>query len=211
MKRQTRTIGCELIVVLGAGVNKYGKPSKRTVTRTLAALQLARQLPEATIIVTGDGRSNKWAPRYFTEAAAMTRILQSNGIDSSRILQEHQAVDTMGNAILVAVSFLMNATPRKIYLVTSPLHAERASVMFRGVFGPAWPVEVYASEACDGDEPKGANEKGGIEWAQRFLRATTPGVFETAVLRLLEVGKPRYRQIGLQAMLSRRNGERCTT
>jgi hypothetical protein len=208
MKYQTRTIGGELIVVLGAGVDKDGVPSKRTVARTLAALQLAKQLPEATVIVTGNGRSNKWTPRSLTEAAAMTRILEKNGIERSRIRQEYQAVDTIGNAILVAARYLMDTTPRKIHLVTSPFHAERASVMFHGIYGTAWPIEVCASEACDGDDVKGAQEHGGIEWANRFLEATTPGDFDSAIRRLLEIGKPIYRQLGLRALLSDRSRAR---
>lgn len=193
--KNTRTMGRELIVVLGAGVTANGAPSERTAARTQTAVLLAKQLPEATIIVTGDGRPDKQAPRSKTEASCMARILRANGISGSRIRLEHQAVDTMGNTILVAARFLMNATPRKIHLVTSPFHAERASVMFRGIYGPCWPIEVHTSAVCDGDEAKGVNEHGGIEWALRFLEGTTPGDFMTAILRLREVGKPVYRQL----------------
>ena len=125
----------------------------------------------------------------------MARILIKMGISPKRILREHQACDTIGNAVLSAARYLVGQTPRKIYVVTSPFHAERALTMFRGVLGPKWTVEPYLSEEIDGDDYKGSRESGGIEWAHKFFEKTVPGDISSAVNRLLEIGKPRYREL----------------
>jgi hypothetical protein len=101
----------------------------------------------------------------------------------------------MGNAVLSAARYLVGQEPRKVYVVTSPFHAERALTMFRGVLGPNWTVEAYLCDEIEGDAYKGARESGGIEWAHKFFEQTVPGDISSAVNRLLEIGKPRYREI----------------
>jgi hypothetical protein len=125
----------------------------------------------------------------------MARILIELGISPKRILREHQACDTMGNAVLSAARYLVGQKPRKIYVVTSPFHAERALTMFRGVLGPNWTVEACLSKEIEGDDFKASKESGGIEWAYKFFEKTVPGDISSAVHRLIEIGKPRYREL----------------
>jgi uncharacterized SAM-binding protein YcdF (DUF218 family) len=194
--KNSGTLGPAIAVVLGAGLETDGSASERTIVRTEAAVQIAKRYPELTVIVTGDGRTDtNRILRSHSEASCMAQILQRGGIARSRIRLEHQARDTMGNAILVAARYLLGQAPRKIYLVTSPFHAERALVMFRGVYGPDWDIELYASGLAEGDLPKGLMEAGGIQWARRFLETTTPGDFVSAIDRLLTFGKPCYRKM----------------
>jgi DUF218 domain len=196
VKRSTGPLGPSIAIVLGAGVNLDGTASSRTRIRAEAAARLAHANPELSIIVTGDGREKtcrKFAS--LSEASNMARILIESGISPKRILREHQACDTMGNAVLSAARYLVGQTPRKVYVVTSPFHGERALTMFRGVLGPNWTVEAYLSEEIDGDDYKASRESGGIEWAHKFFEQTIPGDISSAVNRLLEIGKPRYREI----------------
>jgi uncharacterized SAM-binding protein YcdF (DUF218 family) len=195
LKHRNGPLGPTIAIVLGAGINGDGIASPRTRVRAEAAARLAHANPELTLIVTGDGRS-KSRMRYLSlsEASNMAKILIKSGIAPNRILREHQACDTIGNAILSAARYLVDQEPRQIYVVTSPFHAERALTIFRGVLGPAWTVEAYLSEEIEGDAVKGANESGGIEWAHRFFEQTIPGNIASAINRLLAIGKPRYRQ-----------------
>ena len=190
-------LGPEIIIVLGAGVTADGQPSERTIARVNEAAVLARTIPDVTIIVSGDGRTaaNK-RKRSQTEASAMTRLLLAmNRFPKESILPEHQARDTMGNIILSAARYLIGKPPRKIHLVTSPFHGARALTMARGVLGDQWPIELHVCAVCEGDEPKGRNEAGGIEWAKRFFETTTPGDITSQIDRLLAVGKPAYRSM----------------
>lgn len=196
MKCFSRPLGPAVAIVLGGALNSDGSPSKRTVLRAEAAAELALRHPQMTIIATGDGRNAELrAKRSLTEAVHMKRIICKRGVSGKRILQEHEACDTIGNIILVATRFLKNQKPRPVYIVTSPFHGERALLMCRFVLGSDWPVEFYPSAVAEGDKLHALREAGGIAWAQEFFAPMTPGNIAQAEDRLRTVGKERYRAI----------------
>jgi hypothetical protein len=189
-------LGPTVAIVLGAGIEPGGKASTRSRARAEAAARLAQAIPEMSIIVTGDGRKNSIERHTrLSEASCMARILIENGISRKRIFREHQAVDTAGNAVLSAARFLAGKKPRHVYVVTSPFHAERALIYFRGVLGPECVVEPWLCEKVPDDDRKGSLESGGIDWARRFFDTTIPGNICSMVDRLLTIGKPRYRRL----------------
>ncbi len=175
-----------IAVVLGGGMTKKGKSGHATNLRALAGVRLAKANPTWTFILSGDGRKSN-----LTEAESMARIFEANGIERSRLLLEDEARDTIGNAVLVAARYLRHVQPRKLYVVTSPFHATRALLLFRGVLGPNWDIEVVTSANAHGDSNRRANEPGGIEWTHRFLAGITPGDLRAATARLL-ADRPFY-------------------
>jgi uncharacterized SAM-binding protein YcdF (DUF218 family) len=171
-------------VVLGGNLTKKGTPSQATMLRALRAVELAKANPDLIVILSGDGRTS--ARSKQTEAELMARILESNGISRSRLLIEDEARDTVGNAVLVATRYLKNMTPRQLFIITSPFHAERALLQFSGVLDPAWQIEVVVSKVARLDRKRGANESGGIEWTRNFLAGIQPGDLTALTARLLE-------------------------
>jgi uncharacterized SAM-binding protein YcdF (DUF218 family) len=178
-------IGVEpFVVVLGGGMTNDGKSGQATKLRALAAVKLAKANPSWTFILSGDGRVHP-TQSVLTEAECMAEIFEAHGIDRSRLLLEDESRDTIGNAVLVAARYLRHLQPRRLYVVTSPFHAARALLLFRGVLGNDWNIEVSTSSTTRGDAARRANEPGGMEWTHRFFTGITPGNLSASIARLL--------------------------
>jgi uncharacterized SAM-binding protein YcdF (DUF218 family) len=194
-KRLNYNLGSSLIVVLGGGLYADGTPWPATKFRAEAAVNLARTFPDASIICSG-GLAVHATSSFTSEAAMLAQIIWKAGIDPRRILVEWESVDTIGNAILVACRYLERQKRRPIHLVTSPFHAARASLTFRSVLGPAWPVQVHTCEPAADDAIRAAKEQD-LTRTIEFFRPVTPGNFPQTAKRLLEIGKPHYKNMPL--------------
>jgi len=179
-----------IVVVLGGGMSNDGRGGPATILRARKAVKLAKANPTWTFILSGDGRADP-ASSDLTEAQLMARILVEAGVDRSRLLLEDESRDTIGNAVLVAARYLRHLQPRTLYVVTSPFHATRALLLFRGVLGPAWDVQVAASSPARGDATRRANEPGGIDWTRRFFAGITPGDLKACIRKLI-ADRPGY-------------------
>ena len=179
-----------IVVVLGGGMSNDGRGGPATILRARKAVKLAKANPTWTFILSGDGRVDP-ASSDLTEAQFMARILVEAGVDRSRLLLEDESRDTIGNAVLVAARYLRHLQPRTLYVVTSPFHATRALLLFRGVLGPAWDVQVAASSPARGDATRRANEPGGIDWTRRFFAGITPGDLKACIRKLI-ADRPGY-------------------
>ncbi len=178
-----------VVVVLGGGMNSDGTCGQATILRARKAVKLAKANPLWTFILSGDGRVNPASG--LTEAEYMARIFEASGIDRSHLLLEEESRDTIGNAVLVAARYLRHLQPRTLYVVTSPFHATRALLLFRGVLGASWNVEVAPSSPARGDAARRANEPGGIDWTKRFFTGISPGDLRACISRLL-TDRPAY-------------------
>lgn len=112
------------IVVLGYGLLPDGAMRPELVNRMQAAWLQAIASPLSPIVVTGGNPRNG-----ITEAAAMERWLLDRGIPGSRIMAEHRAGSTVGNA-LHASKMLRDAGATSAIVVTSPNHIRRAVADF---------------------------------------------------------------------------------
>ena len=180
-------------VVLGAGMSQSGAPGRATVLRAEAAIKLAKNNADLLVILSGDGRIDRTSGG-ITEAEAMAQIFEENNIGPDRLLLEEESRDTIGNAVLVAARYLRNMKPGKLFLVTSPFHAERSKLSFAGVLDPAWDLEVVVSETAPTDAARWAMESGGVQWTKDFLVGIAPGDLTAVIERLLEC-KPFYAEI----------------
>lgn len=179
-----------IVVVLGGGMYSDGRGGPATILRARKAVKLAKTNPSWTFILSGDGRVDP-SKSNLTEAEFMARIMESNGVDRSRLLLEDESRDTVGNAVLVVARYLRHLQPRTLYVVTSPFHATRALMLFRGVLGAQWDVQIAASSPARGDAARRANEPGGIDWTRRFFAGITPGDLRACISRLL-ADRPTY-------------------
>ena len=81
------------ILVLGSRINQNKKPAKITQERLDAALLLAKNNPQAKIIVSGA----KGADEPVSEAFSMKNYLITHHIRADRIISEDKAGDTAEN------------------------------------------------------------------------------------------------------------------
>jgi hypothetical protein len=195
LSKRKRRLGQEITIVLGGGLWSDGTPGRVTILRAETAVQIAKAHPKATVILSGDGRKDFNRQTARTEAWHMARVLRKNGVSGRRLLLETESRDTIGNAVLVWAKFLREQKPRKIYLVTSPFHAERALIAFRGVLGEGWDIEIVLCAEAPGDDVRLAGEPGGIEWMKKFFVDMPAADLQAITDRLLAVGKPYFRSI----------------
>lgn len=98
------------IVVLGSRVTD-GQPGALLISRLDKALQVARQMPDAAVIVSGDG-----------EAAVMARYLTEHGLDTQRIVEEPCATSTNEN---LENCHALARYAGKYHVVTNEFHGMR--------------------------------------------------------------------------------------
>lgn len=195
LSNRKRRLGSPVAIVLGGGLFADGTPGRATVLRAETAAKLAKAHPRMTLILSGDGRTDLNRQTAKSEAWHMAQILARHNVSQKRVLIEDEARDTIGNAVLSVGRYLRGKKPRKVIIVTSPFHAQRALLVFRGVLGAAWDIEICVSETAEGDDRRLAAEPGGIDWTNRFFEDLDAGDFTQIVTKVLKVGKPYFRKI----------------
>jgi uncharacterized SAM-binding protein YcdF (DUF218 family) len=196
------SLGKRVVVVLGGGLHADGSPWDATRLRAQAGARLALADPDMTVILSGAGARIVRDRNAPTEAAVMAQLVLEDGVGRNRLFIEPESIDTVGNAILSSARFLYGKKPRPITVVTSPFHAVRAGIAFRGVLGPAWSVVVHTADPATDDTERTAGELGGIGWMNRFFESVTPGDLPGIVQHLFEVGKPYYRDLPILSRLA---------
>ncbi|WP_059173128.1 ElyC/SanA/YdcF family protein [Bacillus sp. FJAT-27445] len=112
------------IVILGYALADDGTMREPLIERLKAGLAVAKQYPNSKIIVTGG------VPKEgITEADAMNKWLNANGIAADRIIMENKSTDTVENA-LFTTAILEKEGLKDVTLVTSASHMRRALTIF---------------------------------------------------------------------------------
>jgi len=112
----------DYIVILGAGLYR-GAPSLTLLRRINAAINYSNENPHVKIIVsggTGEGQRT-------SEALAMARVLENNGINSDRIIIEDRSSSTYEN--LKFSGELISDLDKKIIISSSEFHLFRAKII----------------------------------------------------------------------------------
>ena len=107
----------QTILILGSRINQNKKPAKITQERLDAALLLAKNNPQAKIIVSGA----KGADEPVSEAFSMKNYLITHHISADRIISEDKAGDTAEN-----IAYSKKYFDAKTVIVTSDFHLYRA-------------------------------------------------------------------------------------
>ena len=105
------------ILVLGSRINQNKTPAKIPQERLDAALLLAKNNPQAKIIVSGA----KGADEPVSEAFSMKNYLITHHISADRIISEDKAGDTAEN-----IAYSKKYFDGKTVIVTSDFHLYRA-------------------------------------------------------------------------------------
>lgn len=178
------------IILLGGGQDQVMAKLRRDPAalneagdRILKTLLLARQYPDAPIVLSG-GSAN---PQYdmLAEAAASAELLQGAGLAPERLWQEGASANTWENAEethrLLAEKGLLPATDGKVWLlVTSAWHEPRALSFFTANGIPVWPAPTDFRTLEDGGLP-------GTDWGNLAL-----GLEATRILIAESVGIVTY-------------------
>lgn len=117
------------IVVMGYQLESNGAMRPELEDRMRVTLASALKYPNAYILCTGGGTASKNSK--VTEAGKMASWLRRNGIDSSRIIVEYNALSTVQNAIY-GCQLLYRDYPqvRSLAVITSDYHIYRSCLYF---------------------------------------------------------------------------------
>ena len=134
------------IIILGGSINPKISAARNSIEltenagRITAAAYLARRFPRARVVFSGG--SGDIDDRSAREAPLAGRLLQSLGVDPSRITLEDRARNTAENAALTQ-KLLQPKAGEKWLLITSAYHMPRAIGCFRkeGFTVEAYPVD----------------------------------------------------------------------
>lgn len=105
------------ILVLGSKIESDGQPASMTKNRLDTALTLAKNNPQARVIVTGYQSSAS----PVSEAEGMATYLKAHGLNSDRIIEEKKARNTVEN-----FAFSKKYVQGKTLIVTSDFHLYRS-------------------------------------------------------------------------------------
>ncbi len=152
----------DYVILLGGGISKDGKLPKSVVARGEKAAEYLNQHKNAICVVSGG--TLHFLP--VAEAPELKRLLEKNGVESSRILVEDQALDTIQNfkysckmlADFEGVS-QQQILDSRIAVVTSYFHLRRAErlakrmgfTQIKGIGSKTSPINVphcYVREIC---------------------------------------------------------------
>jgi uncharacterized SAM-binding protein YcdF (DUF218 family) len=106
------------VIILGAGLNG-SRPSLTLLQRINAAIDYLEENTNTDVIVSG----GKGFRETSTEAEVMSKLLQNNGIERSRIIPERRSTNTYENLIYSKELIDIN---KKIIIVSSGFHLFRA-------------------------------------------------------------------------------------
>ena len=141
------------IVVMGYYLESNGAMRRELEKRMEVALASALKYPNAYILCTGGGTASKKSS--VTEAGQMAKWLIRNGIDSSRIIVEDNAMSTIQNAIY-GCELLYRSYPqvRSLAVITSDYHIYRSCLYFHtqaaldAYDAGVTPMRVVANATC---------------------------------------------------------------
>lgn len=131
------------IVTLGYALDPDGSMNKVLIQRLEKTLELARQLPDAMIVVTGGVPQS-----HQTEGKLMSQWLVEKGIDSQRIYQDNFARSTVENALFSRYALAKHRIKNAV-IVSSGSHVRRAQALFTIASWETGPRDIrYVSVAA---------------------------------------------------------------
>lgn len=122
--RAQRPEDADLIMVLGFQLTRDGRPRDRLVRRLDTAFNLARQMPNALLLLSGGavGGTSR------SEASVMAKMLTNAGVSAHRILTERHSQDTLEN-VKFAGQFVQDEEAKSVVLVSEDPHLTRAAAL----------------------------------------------------------------------------------
>jgi len=114
----------DAIIVLGTPADSDGNPTPELLDRVTEGVREYQRGVAPRIIVTGGAAHNR-----FTEAEAMARVAESQGVPAAQIVAEPHALDTIQNACYSS-RILASHGWRSAEVISSAYHLPRAAIIF---------------------------------------------------------------------------------
>jgi uncharacterized SAM-binding protein YcdF (DUF218 family) len=137
------------IIVQGAKVGPRGKLSKSASERWNEAKRAYSELVsrgEEPVMVLSGGRPFHRYSSTVSEAEALKQAALGDSFPGNRLLLEPHSLDSIGSAVLcaqLAKCMSPEYKPKRVIVVTSPYHVERATKLFKHMFfGSHVPVKI---------------------------------------------------------------------
>ncbi|HBO22031.1 ElyC/SanA/YdcF family protein [Providencia sp.] len=146
LQKQLRESGDNTaIVTLGYALNPDGSMHDILIKRLEKTLQIAKELPDSIILVTGGVPQNN-----KTEGKLMADWLLKNGIDGKRIYQDNYARTTVENALYSRYALAKHRIKNTV-LISSGSHIRRADAIFTLASWETGPrdIQFYGIVALD--------------------------------------------------------------
>jgi len=131
-------------ILLGAGIGKDGSITPVGLERVeLAVLLFSKGYFDA--IISSGGNTSREIPEKI-EAKIMSSFLERKGVPQQKIILEYKSKNTLQNA-LYSKDIVEKKGFRKILVITSDFHMERALMIFRNMFPPEKGYYVKGAES----------------------------------------------------------------
>lgn len=157
----------QVIIVLGHRLKNDGQPTIELFKRLDLGIKLFNKFNVGAIIFSGGMASSSAG---VTEAKVMKEYAISKGIPSHKIILEEKSLDTISNAIFTKE--LIKERFNELYIVTSCYHVDRASFIFKMVFGEEYKLNF---DYCAATEQKERFEDIKLSQAKMFFKSLLPG------------------------------------
>jgi uncharacterized SAM-binding protein YcdF (DUF218 family) len=138
--KNNNTRKIDVIVILGGGITAEGVLSSATKERLDKLLKTRDEMPLVPIIVSGCRSGFMKVAPSTTEAKEMKKYLVKHGIESRLIITESESLDTISNAIFTRRIVERHLNWKKILLITSNWHMERALWVFKKILGKGYQI-----------------------------------------------------------------------
>ena len=165
-------------------MNADGVPDAETIARLEKAATMLQDEPKALLVTSG------WAYRDDTDLSLAEAVAQAAretyGVDDSRIVTIPGSRDTVGDAVF----FCEAVKAKKVVVVTSRYHAERARRIFRFILPDTTQLEVIGTgEAMTPNRE--ASEQKSLAAFENTFAGIEPGDY-SAILNRLKSAHPFY-------------------
>lgn len=204
--------GCDVLVVLGGGIDSEGKIPLFTQKRVDVAVSLSK----GNIPIIMSGRWSfllSYTPPQSEASTMKAYAITRRRIAPDKIIVEEESADTIGNAYFTKARILEPHKWRNILLITSDFHIARSLYLFHKVLGPEYTIATHATPSGFSSEELKAKavledkllaftkgilsdirdgDSGAIRQAMNLfpIYGSTPKYTQTDLLRLLDVGMP---------------------
>lgn len=155
------------IITLGYALNPDGSMHETLIQRLDKTLELAKQLPDAMIIVTGGVPQNNQ-----TEGRLMTEWLVKNGVDVKRIYQDNFARSTVENALFSRYALAKHKIKHAV-IISSGSHVRRAQALFTLASFETGPQNIEYISVAALDKP--------LEELQKASDSDRQGIYRDAL------------------------------
>ncbi|WP_394126774.1 ElyC/SanA/YdcF family protein [Vibrio hepatarius] len=141
------------IVTLGYALNPDGSMHQILIERLETTLQMAKDNPDALIVLTGGVPKN-----HKTEGKLMADWLIEKGIKKERIIEENYATSTVGNALFSSYA-LARHNIQHATIISSASHVRRGQTLFEIASWQTGPQDITFDTVSYPDKPLKELEK----------------------------------------------------